>query len=304
MSDPKSIGRREFVIAAGAAVAATALPRSASSADPERKNSRIKKSLKFDMVQVEGSLTDKFKLLKELGFDGVELDSPTKLDKMEILRARDESGLVVSGTVNAIHWSVPLSDPDPKKREQAVAALKTALEETKTFGGTSVLLVPAVVKKDVSYDDAYKRSQAEIRKVLPTAEKTGIKIALENVWNNFLLSPLEMARYLDEFNSPLVCAHFDVGNVLRYGWPEHWIRVLGKRIFKLDVKEYSRKKMEQEGIWKGFAVEIGEGDCDWEAVMSALRDIDYGGWYAAEVPGGGRERLAEISRRMDDVLAM
>ena len=137
---------------------------------------------------------------------------------------------------------------------------------------TTVLLVPAVVNKEVSYADAYTRSQAEIRKALPLADELGIKIALENVWNNFLLSPLEEARYIDELDSPMVGAYFDVGNVLRYGWPEHWITTLGKRILKIDIKEFSRKKQNEEGLGKGFDVELLEGDCDWPAVMAALRE--------------------------------
>jgi L-ribulose-5-phosphate 3-epimerase len=256
------------------------------------------------MVQGSESVLEKFKLLKELGFEGTELDSPTTLDKKEILAARDATGLVINGTVDAVHWNLPLSSPDAEVRSRSVEALKTALRETKEFGGTSVLLVPVVVSKQISYDDAYRRSQAEIKKAIPVAEETGVTIAFENVWNNFLVSPLETARYIDEFQSPLVAAHFDVGNVLRYGWPEQWIRILGKRVFKLDIKEYSLKKANEEGMRKGFDVELLEGDCDWPAVMQALRDIGYSGWAAAEVPGGGRERLGEISQRMDRIFAL
>ena len=181
------------------------------------------------MVQLPGSLLDKFRVLKEVGFDGVEIDSPTPLDIDEILKARDATGLVINGTVDGVHWKTTLSHPDSAVRAEAVEALKTALRETKLLGGTSVLLVPAVVNKQVSYDDAYRRSQEEIKKAIPVAEETGVRIALENVWNNFLVSPLEAARYIDEFESPMVCSHFDVGNVLRYGWPEQWIRILGAR---------------------------------------------------------------------------
>jgi hexulose-6-phosphate isomerase len=139
--------------------------------------------------------------------------------------------------------------------------------------------------------------------LIPTAEKTGIKIALENVWNNFLLSPMEAARYVDEINHPLVGWYFDVGNIVRYGWPEHWIEVLDKRIMKLDIKEYSRKKQSDEGIWKGFNVEIMEGDCNWPAVNKALATIGYSGWASAEVGGGDRARLADVSQRMDRVFS-
>ena len=169
----------------------------------------IKKSLKYGMIKEELSLLDKFKLIKDLGFDGVELDSPNTLVEKEILDARDKSGLLLPGVVNSMHWASPLSDPDPIVRAKCVESMKTALKDCKKYGGTTVLLVPAVVNDKVSYADAYKRSQAEIRKILPTAEATGVKIAIENVWNNFLLSPLEAARYIDEFKNPMIGWYFD-----------------------------------------------------------------------------------------------
>ena len=204
--------------------------------------------------------------------------------------------------MDSVHWRKTLSDPDPAVRDEGRAALEHALRQARLFGATTVLLVPAVVSQEVSYADAYTRSQAEIRKVLPLARELGVKIALENVWNQFLLSPLEMARYIDEFESPWIGAHFDIGNIVNFGWPEHWIRTLGPRILKLDVKEFSRKKRDDEGLWEGFGVEIGEGDCDWPAVNAALADIGYVGWAAAEVSGGNASRLRDIAARMDRVL--
>ncbi|MDA2928047.1 sugar phosphate isomerase/epimerase, partial [Acidobacteria bacterium AH-259-G07] len=264
--------------------------------------SRLRKAVKFGMVKEDLSILEKFKLLKKLGFDGVEMDSPSELDQKEVLRARDESGLPIPGVVDSVHWRKTLSDPDPNVRAQGLEGLKTALADAKAYGATTVLLVPAVVNKQVSYDEAYKRSQAEIRKALPLAEKNGVKVAIENVWNQFLLSPLEFAGYIDSFQSPWIGAHFDVGNVVTYGWPEHWIRILAHRILKLDIKEYSREKRDKEGPWAGFRVKLGDGDCDWPAVTKALADIGYEGWATAEVPGGGSERLREIANRMDRVL--
>ena len=263
----------------------------------------MKKALKIGMVHGEMSILDKFKMLKELGFDGVELNSPSDLDPKEILAAQDATGLEIPGVVDSVHWRQTLSDPDAAVRAEGLAGLNTALRECKLYGGTTVLLVPAVVNKQVSYDEAYTRSQAEIRKALPLAEELGVKIAIENVWNQFLLSPLEAARYTDEFESPWVGWYFDVGNVVTYGWPEHWIRTLDKRILKLDIKEFSRKKRDDEGLWAGFKVKLLEGDCDWPAVMAALDEIGYRGWGAAEIPGGGRDRLAEIAARMDRIYA-
>lgn len=301
------MNRSDFLKYSAASLAAGALlpawlqahPSPSSGAKPPL----IKKSLKFGMIQEKLSVLDKFKLLKDLGFDGVELDSPNELDNQELLQARDKTGLEIPGTVNSLHWKAPLSHPDPEVRASCVESMKTALKATKAYGGTTVLLVPAVVNEEVSYADAYARSQEEIRKLLPVAEETGIKIALENVWNNFLLSPVEAARYVDEFDSPMIGWYFDVGNVVRYGWPEHWIEALGARIFKLDIKEYSRKKQVDEGIWEGFKVKLGEGDCNWPRVNDALRKVGYQGWGSAEVPGGDRKRLQEISERMDKIYA-
>ena len=262
----------------------------------------IKKAVKFGMIDEPISVLEKFKLLKELGFDGVEPNSPSDLDEQEVLEAINETGLPVHGLVDSIHWKKTLGDPDPAVREEGRAGLEYALKQAKTLGASTVLLVPAVVSKDISYADAYTRSQAEIRKVLPLAEELQVKIALENVWNNFLLSPLEFAQYIDAFDSPWIGAYFDVGNIVNYGWPEHWIQTLGPRILKLDIKEFSRQKRDDEGLWQGFRVELGEGDCDWDAVGQALKDISYSGWATAEIPGGNTARLKDIAIRMDRIL--
>ncbi|GAB3895416.1 sugar phosphate isomerase/epimerase [Larkinella knui] len=270
-------------------------------ANPAPQTPMVKKSLKWGMVKEDLSILDKFKLLKDLGFDGVELDTPNDLDMKEVLDARDKTGLELPGTVNSAHWKSPLSDPDPKTREVCVKAMEKSLRDTKQYGGTTVLLVPGVVKADISYEDAYKRSREEIKKLLPMAEKTGVKIAFENVWNGFLISPLEAARFVDDFKHPLVGWYFDVGNILRYGWPTHWIETLGKRILKLDVKEFSLKKQQDEGLWKGFDVEFLEGDCNWPEVNKALVKIGYSGWASAEVNGGDRNRLLTIREKMDAI---
>jgi hexulose-6-phosphate isomerase len=256
------------------------------------------------MVGGELSMLQKFQLLKELGFDGIELNSPNDYNRDEVIAARDQTRLPIHGVVDSVHWKDTLSHPDPEVRQRGLEGLKTALRDSQFFGGTSVLLVPALVNQQVSYAEAYTRSQAEIRKALPLAEELGIKILFENVWNGFLLSPLETARYIDEFDSMMVGAYFDVGNVVNFGWPEQWIRILGDRIVKLDIKEYSRKLRDESGPHAGFRVQLGEGDCNWPAVMAALDEIGYEGWGTAEVPGGDRQRLQDIARRMDGIYGM
>ena len=299
--------RRDFIRTSGVGLAGAALLRGGArptqAAVPIRgAEVQIKKAVKLGMVDEPISLAEKFKLLKDLGFDGVELSSPNDFDRDEVLRARDAAELPIHGVVDSVHWNKTLGDPDEAVRAEGLDGLKAAFADAEAYRATTVLLVPAVVNEDISYAEAYERSQAEIRKALPLAEEHGVKIALENVWNQFLLSPLEFARYIDEFESEWIGAYFDVGNIVNYGWPEQWVRTLGPRILKLDIKEFSREKRNEEGLWEGFKVEIGEGSVDWEAVVAALADVGYSGWATAEVPGGDRERLENIAERMDRVL--
>jgi L-ribulose-5-phosphate 3-epimerase len=249
------------------------------------------------------TLREKFQMLKDAGFHGAEVGSGN--DNKEVLAARDAAGLEIPSVLMASHWSHPLSDPNPATREVSVNNLKIALRDAKAYGAKSVLLVPAVVKKDVSYSEAWKRSVEEIKKCVPLAEELGVAIALENVWNQFLLSPLESAEYCDSFKSPMVRWHFDVGNVVNTGWPEQWARVLGPRIVTVHVKEYSRKIRDAEGPFAGFNVELFHGDSDWPAVMKAFDEINYTGYLITE-QGWPRlplpEHLAHLSKKLDQIL--
>lgn len=298
--------RRDFISQTGIAglalgLSGTSYGQILTSASHNKKPLNIKKSLKYGMIRTEGSVLEKFQLIKDLGYDGVELDSPNDLDTREVLEARDKTGLEIPGVVNSMHWKFPLSHPDPEIRKTCVDSMTTALEDCKIYGGTTVLLVPGVVNEEISYKQAWTQSQIEIKKMIPIAEKTGIKIAFENVWNNFILSPVEAAQYVDNFNHELIGWYFDIGNIVRYGWPEHWIEVLDHRIMKLDIKEYSRQKQRDEGVWKGFNVELMEGDCNWPVVIEALDKIGYEGWASAEVPGGAQERLKTIIDKMNAI---
>jgi L-ribulose-5-phosphate 3-epimerase len=208
---------------------------SAPAASAARKRPNLKKGLMYNTFRAEKlSVLEKFKLARDAGFQGIEIAA--SLNQQEVLAARDATGLAIPSVTGAVHWVRPLSDPNPSVREAGLAGLKQALQDAKAYGASSVLCVPAVVSKEVSYVDAYTRSIAEIKKALPLAESLGVVIAIENVWNQFLLSPLEAVNYVDSFNSPMVRWHFDVGNVVTLGWPEHWIRVLGSRIVKVHVK--------------------------------------------------------------------
>lgn len=256
------------------------------------------------MIKEDLPLADKFKVARDAGFDGIELNSPTGLDISEILDAKEKSGIELPSVINKDHWSKPLSDPDPAVRAQCIESVAKSMEEIKELGGDTVLVVPGVVNEKVSYEQAYITSQNSIRELIPYAEKTGIQIGLENVWNNFLISPVEAKRFVDEINHPLVGWYFDVGNVLRYGWPEHWIRTLNKRIMKLHIKEFSRELMNSKGLWEGFKVDLLKGDNNWPVVMQAVREVNHaGGWLVAEVSGGDRDYLKKIATQMDEIIS-
>jgi hexulose-6-phosphate isomerase len=293
----RSIDRRAFLTATGGALAGLAVsePASAGRAGEPASSGRWKKAFMLGGV-TKGPVLPTFQLLKEAGFEGVELISPNQLDQAEVLAARDKTGLVIHGVSGGRHWQEPLSDPDPKVVERGMAAIRREFLDCKAYGGTTVLVVPAVVNKKVSYREAYTRSQENIRKLIPHAEQTGVKIAIEEVWNKFLLSPVEFSRYIDEFQSPAVGAYFDVGNVVEYGYPEEWIRELGKRILKIHIKEYARPKR--------FKYKLGEGEIDWPAVRQALTDVGYQGWITAEVDFGDLAAMKDVVRRMTRLLQL
>jgi L-ribulose-5-phosphate 3-epimerase len=228
------------------------------------------------------SLSEQFNMLKVAGFDGVEPESG--LDRDDVLRAKTESGLEIPSVVVSTHWQMPLSSPDADVREAGLDGVKTALHDANTYEASTILLVPGVVHAEVSYDEAYQRSQDEISKLIPLAEELDVTIAVENVWNQFLLSPLEAARYIDEFNSAKVKWYLDIGNIINIGYPEQWIRILGDRIAMLHLKEFSRKKRNEEGLWRGFDVNLLDGDNNWPEIMKALNEIGYSGYGIAEPP--------------------
>lgn len=278
-----SISRRTFLAATAGAAAALAVP--AAQAGPF--TGKIRKAVKFGMINEDLSVADKFRLLADLGYDGVEIGYGDKVDPAEVVKAVEATELPVHGVVLG-----------------SVDGINGAIDRAKQYGATSVLIVAGRVDEKMSYADNYTVTQQKIRHAIPYAEEQEIDLLLENVWNNFLLSPLEMARYIDEIDSERVQVYFDVGNVVRFAWPEHWIPVLGRRIRKLDIKEYSRDKQNNEGLWKGFDVKIGEGSVDWARVRQELAAIGYEGWATAEVSGGDRVRLADIAQRMDRVLGL
>jgi len=260
----------------------------------------LKKGIMWGSIGIGKTIMEKFQAAKDAGFDGVEVMS--HLDRTEVLKARDATGLTIPSVCGAMHWKFLLSDPDPGVREQGLEALKLSLEDASLYGADTVLLVPGRVSASVSYDDCWNRTVTEIRKAIPMAINLKVKIALENVWNNFLISPMEAASYVDQFKSPYVGFYFDCGNIMVYGWPEQWIKILGKRIAKVHIKEFSNKIANSQGKNAGFKVNLQEGDVNWSAVMKALDDIGYAGWTTIEQPGGNTsEGLKDLCDRLKNI---
>jgi L-ribulose-5-phosphate 3-epimerase len=297
------MNRRQFAknaIIGSAMVSAASLPGISNILAPVTRN--LKKGIMWGNIGVGKTIAEKFQAAKEAGFDGVEVMS--HLNRNEVLKARDATGLPVPSVCGAMHWKLPLSDPDPKIREEGIAALKISLEDAAAYGADTILLVPGRVSETVSYDECWKRSADEIKKVIPFAEKLNVKIAIENVWNNFLLSPMEAVTYVDQFKSPCAGFYFDCGNILVYGWPEQWIKILGKRIAKVHIKEFSRKIADKQGKSAGFGVKLLEGDVNWTAVMKALDQTGYTGWTTIEQPGGDSpEGLKDLCDRLKTIQA-
>ena len=290
--------RREFLKSTLAATALASGALSAHSLAAEPKHS-LKKAVKFGMIKVPGaSILEKFNLVKSLGFQGVEIDSPSDVNREEVVRARDATGINVHGVIDSVHWNIRLSDPDPAVCAKGLGALLGAIDDAQLYGADTVLLVPGKVTnpQTENYDQVYSRSQEEVRKAIPRASKAGVKIAIEVVWNDFITTPEQLVQYVDDFKTPTVGAYFDCSNMIKYGVPPAtWIRKLGKRMLKFDFKGYSMKNQ-----W----VPIGEGDEDWPEILKALDDIGYHGWATSEVAGGGEKELREVAQRMNKVLGL
>lgn len=293
------MNRREFLIASAGAVALGALG-SAASAEEESKmatdsnNTKLKKAVIFSMLPGSMSVEDRFKLAHDVGFDGVEVAPMTDATEIKTMRDAAEKASVEIHSIIFGGWQTPLSSPDPAVADQGVKDVQAALKGAKDIGATGLLLVPGIVNEGTRYIDCYERTQKRLRELIPAAEKAGIPICIENVWNNFLLSPIEFARYIDELKSPWMKAYFDVGNVIAFGWSEDWIRTLGNRIKKVHLKDFKKGPRE----W----VNLLDGDVNWPEVRKALDEVGYEGYLTAELPGGDDKYLRDLSERMSKII--
>lgn len=292
-----SLNRRDFLALGGGALASAALaPAVSLAADDPAKKRQLRKAIMYATIGFKGSVLEKFQAVKAAGFEGVEPMS--HMSQEEVLQALDKTGLKAASVCCDTHWKKTLSDPDEQVRREGLEGLRQALRDAKRYGATSVLLVPGVVKGEVTFEDCWKRSVAEIRKAVPLAQELGVKIAIENVWNDFITTPQQAKAFLDEIDSPQVGWHFDIGNAVKFSPPETWIPVIGQRIVKLHIKEYSN--------FQHFKVRFFEGDNHWPAIMKALDAVGYQGWGISEQPSeqaGNAENLKDLSERMDRVFA-
>ena len=293
--------RRAFLKSVAAAVAAGAVRPSLSSGAQQAAAPGIRKSTLISMLPRGLPYAQRFALAKESGFEAIEMQTITKEDEAaEIRDAAKQTGLRIHSVMNSDHWRLPLSSSDPAVVSGSVKGMETSLHNAALWGADTVLLVPAVVNATTSYQDAWTRSQRVIReRLLPMASDLKVTIAIEEVWNKFLLSPLEFVKYVDDFGSPWVKAYFDVGNVVLYAFPQDWIRTLGPRIVKIHLKDFNFDGRNGKFSWKN----IGEGDIDWPEVRRALAEIKYSGYVTTEVSGGDAAYLKDLATRVDRFLA-
>lgn len=260
-----------------------------------------KKAVLVSMLPKALSYLDKFRLAKDAGFEGLEamtIEDPKIAD--EIREASTKADLRIHSVMNMAHWRYPLSSNKPEDINKSVAGMETSLRNAKLWGADCVLLVPAVVNAQTRYQDAYTQSQKVIReRLLPLAQELKVVIGIEEVWNKFLLSPMEFAAYVDSFKSPWIRAYFDVGNVVLYGFPQDWIRTLGKRIAKIHLKDFQMDRKESKYYWKN----IGEGEIDWPEVRRAMQEIGYADYVTTEIEGGDAAYLKDVAARVDRFLA-
>jgi hexulose-6-phosphate isomerase len=282
----------------------------------------MKKSISIWSFYGDWNLDQKLALAKDAGFTGFEIDlsedGPVNLkssdaDLAAVRKTADKAGLPLSGLATGLYWGANACSADPAVREKAAAILQKQIACAAALGIDSILVVPGAVGVDfipggeiVPYHLAYERAQAFIKAALPAAEKAGVTLCIENVWNKFLLSPLEMRDFIDSFGSAHVGSYFDVGNTLATGYPEHWIAALGSRIKRVHFKDYRRAV----GTVDGFC-DLLSGDVNWPAVVGELKAAGYSGWVAAEMipPVPFYKHCPEVlihntSRAMDAIFAL
>jgi len=293
--------RREFLAAAAAPVFAAGGP-------------QFTKSICSVIFPPHTPLPECFRRAKDAGFDAIEirmsdevsLDSTADQMKQLADDARKAGVAIASMWVSRPLSDHPINSPDPAVRAQGVAALEKCIELAHNAGCGALLIYSARLgsgaKLEVGSQDTWDRVSDAFRKVIPAAERAKVILTPENVWNKFLLSPLEMRAFVDQFHSPWLQTHFDIGNVMQYGYPQDWILTLGPRIKRIHVKDYKLSSRAEQGHFAPLL----EGDVDWKAVMAALVKVDYHGTLSPEIGYDAKDpdQLKKVSQALDKILAM
>lgn len=277
----------------------------------------IKKGINIWSFPAGTSFKDMFTIANDAGFEGIELSlskegglglKSSEKDILEIKNMANDIGLEIPSLASDLAWGNPITSSNEEKREKGLNYLKRQIEVASILGADTVLLVPGYVGVDfipnseiVYYEDAYKRAKECIYKAVDTAEKYKVSIGIENVWNKFLISPVEMRDFIDEFKSDYVGSYFDVGNAIYTGYSEQWIKVLGKRIKKIHFKDFRR----EVGTLGGF-VDLLAGDVNYPAVLEALNEIGYDSYCTGEMIPGYKhypyQLIYNTSSSMDAIL--
>ncbi len=294
------VNRREFLLRSSSIAMGGALLGAAAMQRPAVAASGIKKGVCIGVLPEEMTVLQKFEVAKRAGFEGIEPNTLNSADEVKQYKeVAEKTGVKVTSIMNSDHSKYPLSDNDPEVVKKCIEGLKTSMHNAHDLGAGAVLLVPGVVTANVRYVEVYRRSQDQIRKLLPLAKELKVIIAIENVGNRFLLSPLEMARYVDEFKSRWIRSYFDIGNVVSTGYPQDWIRTLSKRLCRVHIKrfepgtdhpKFDPKDRRTQGI-------------DWPDVHRALTEVGYSGWITAEVKSGDENYVKEVSARLDRIFS-
>ncbi|HEX4797445.1 MAG TPA: sugar phosphate isomerase/epimerase family protein [Humisphaera sp.] len=296
------LNRRAFLKLTASATALVAMSPQVYCAAPKR---NLRKAIMYQTIGMKGSVIEKFRAMKEAGFEGVEPMGGMNRD--EVIAAFKETGLQAASVCCHTHWERPLSAPDEATRQIGLDGLLTSLHDAKAYGAGSVLLVPGVCRNGVNYQQCFDRSIIEIRKAIPVAQETGVKISIENVGNNFIVTPEQAVEYLTAVNSEWVGWHFDIGNAGRIGPAERWINVIGKRINRIHVKDYNAKP-NAAAVTGNRQPKLLDGDTNWPAVMKALDEAPYtGGWGISEQPAtqaANVETARDLAERMDRIFAL
>jgi hexulose-6-phosphate isomerase len=265
----------------------------------------LKKAACIGVLPRKLSVLERFQLAKKVGFEGIEPNTiRTPEEVQEYKEAAQITGVKIHSIMNSDHWRYSLTDNDPGVVKKSMDGIITSMHNAHDLGADTILLVPGIVTPEVRYVDVYKRSQKQIMELLPLAKELNVIIAIENVENKFLLSPLEFARYIDEINSPYLKGYYDVGNYANIAFVPDWIRTLGKRNVKIHIKRFEPPREQQQpeqqqkrsSAWQTEVI-------DWPDFRLALSEIGYNGWVTAEVRSGDEEYLIELSRRMDKIFA-